>query len=46
MSAVFDAKMYSNGLIKSQKKPGVFHMYRREHRHQLSDDNLVEGLST
>ncbi|QNI87098.1 putative transposase domain protein [Synechococcus sp. ROS8604] len=28
--------MYANGSICAQKPPGVFHMYRREHRHQLS----------
>jgi len=28
--------MYANGSICAQKPPRVFHMYRREHRDQLS----------
>jgi len=28
--------MYTSGPISSQKQLGVFHMYRREHRHQFS----------
>ena len=28
--------MYANGAICAQKLPRVFHMYRREHRDQLS----------
>ena len=28
--------MYANGAISAQKLPRVFHMYRREHRDQLS----------
>ena len=28
--------MYANGPIFAQKPPRVFHMYRREHRDQLS----------
>ena len=28
--------MYANGPISTQKPPKVFHMYRREHRDQLS----------
>ena len=28
--------MYANGAICAQKPPRVFHLYRREHRDQLS----------
>ena len=32
--------MCANGPICAQKRPGVFHMYRREHRHQLSFEDF------
>ena len=34
--AVSGGKMYANRAICAQKPPRVFHMYRREHRDQLS----------
>jgi hypothetical protein len=40
ISAVSDGKMCVNGLILAQKRLGVFHMYRREHRHQLSFEDF------
>jgi IS5 family transposase len=40
MSATFDAKMCSSGLILAQKRPGVFHMHRHEQRHQLSFEDF------
>lgn len=35
-----DAKMCRNGLIGAKKQPGVFHIYRREHGHQLSFEDF------
>ena len=32
--------MYANGPICAQKPPRVFHMYRREHRDQLSFEDF------
>ena len=32
--------MYVNGPIWAKKRPGVLHMYRREHRHQLSFEDF------
>jgi len=40
MRAVFSVKMYEIGLVCSQKLPRVFHMYRREHRDQLSFEDI------
>ena len=32
--------MCKNAPIRAQKRPGVFHMYQREHRHQLSFEDF------
>jgi IS5 family transposase len=44
MSELLNGKMCENWPIKAQKQTGVFHMYRRAHRHQLSIEDFFLPL--